>query len=150
MAQEEEAKPVEIDAVQLAESEEVAETVQVDNPVICNLHVGDNFYSGEIVFVKFTMTAWRKWRKAIKWSRKGLKRAGYEADEQDMVIAYWSGAAIIESWDIVCSKDGEEAEPIIAPIMGKVPPEEWDFAFFTWFRSVANNYLVPRLGFIPA
>ncbi len=133
------------------ESSVVEETVRIDNPVDCEITIGDRVYTGRVTFARFTFPMWRKWRKAIrdKEGVKELAKLGYDADEREAVISYWSGAAVLEEWSITC-KDGD-SDPVLvpAPAPGVPPPDDLDFEIFMWFRRVANNYIVPRLGMYP-
>lgn len=125
-------------------------TVKVDNPVFCELKNDERTYAGHVKFAPFTFAVWRKWRKTIrdKKSTAKLKELGYDTDEQEAVLSYWSGAAIIEEWAVTCEEDGD-VQAVPQPMPGVPPADEMDFEFFMWFRRVANNYIVPRLGMFP-
>ena len=129
--------------------------IELDNPVECTMTVDGRKYGGHVRFERFTFPTWRKWRKTVrnKDYTKKLKQKGYDEDEQAEVVSFWSGAAIISEWtvfyDIVEGREKGTHVEISQPQPGEEPDGDIDYVVFQWFRRVANDYLLPRLGMFP-
>lgn len=159
-------KNEEVEVVEEAQEEEQQEQVveqvtaqnrviELDNPVECTMTVDSRQYGGHVKFERFTFPTWRKWRKTVrnKELTKALKKKGYDEDEQAEVVSFWSGAAIISEWtvfyDVVEGRDKGTHVEIPQPQPGEEPDGDIDYVVFQWFRRVANDYLLPRLGMFP-
>lgn len=121
-----------------------------DNVATCQLRGdGSRVYEGSVKFKRFTFPVWRAWRGAIRDKSNKSKLKAFEADEAETILSYWSGAAVIEEWDIYYTDDDGEKVAVERPVPGVLPPDDIYFALFSWFRRVANDYIVPRLGMYP-
>ena len=124
---------------------------QLSNPYTCNLTVGDRVYGGNVKFMRFDFSTWRRWRKVIvnKKQTAKLKKSGFDTIEQESITSYWSGAALIDEWDVYYTDGDGNKFSVDKPEVGVIPSDELDFQVFTWFRYCASSYISPLLGISP-
>lgn len=139
---------------EVVETEEAEESKKnQDNPFLADIRINDTTRAvGELRFAEpFTFNHWRAWRRVVgnKKLTQRLKKGGSDSGETETMIAYWSGASIIDTWDVYIETDGERVTPISRPEVGEHPDENMPFSVFQWFRRCANDYILPRLGFSP-